>query len=213
MEKRINRKVKILSIGFTGRPEDATAWNPYPTRRLEEMKQYIENSAEADEQDMILLPEFWPGASVIQRIEDEIITEISKLAKKYHSYIICPISRKDNHFQKLNSAVLIDRNGQVIGVYDKNYPFWSEYDVSPAPMPGCSVPVFDTDFGRIGITICFDANFPSLWEELGKAGAEVVFWPSAYSAGSQLAAHALNHHYYIVTATTAGDSLVYDINI
>ena len=42
-------------------------------------------------------------------------------------------------------------------------------------------------------------------------GAELVIWPSAYSAGSSLQAHAINHHFYIVTATQTKDCLVYDI--
>src|SRR6185503_19257698 len=42
-------------------------------------------------------------------------------------------------------------------------------------------------------------------------GAELVVWPSAYSAGTSLQAHALNHHFYIVTATWTRDCVVYDI--
>jgi len=74
-----------------------------------------------------------------------------------------------------------------------------------------SVPVFETDFGKIGMAICFDANFPEVWQELRDKGAEVVFWSSAYSAGSQLEAYALLHHYYIVTSTYTKDCQVYDI--
>ena len=207
----MGKPVRITSIGFTGRPQDCTPANPYPLRTLEEMKGYIESCTRENQTDLILLPEFWPGASVIQDLEGDVITEMGRLARKYNTYIICPISRKTVQIPKLNSAVLLDRQGKVAGVYDKHYPFWSEYEIDPAPMPGTEIPVFDTDFGRIGIAICFDANFPQVWEELGRQGAEIVFWPSAYSAGTQLQAHALNHHYYIVTATTAGDCAVYDI--
>jgi len=73
------------------------------------------------------------------------------------------------------------------------------------------VPVFDTDFGKIGMAICFDANFPEVWQALRDNGAEVVFWSSAYSAGLQLQAYALLHHYYIVTSTYSKDCQVYDI--
>ena len=52
----------------------------------------------------------------------------------------------------------------------------------------------DCDFGKLAILICFDANFPSVWDEAARQGAELVIWPSAYGAGTQLAAHALNHH-------------------
>lgn len=208
----MRRPVRIMTVSFTGHPEDATPENPYPTRTLDEMVSYIRSAARPDAQDMILLPEFWAGASVIQDLDGEIITTMKGLAAEYGTYIICPLSRKTDTVAKLNSAVLIDRLGQIAGVYDKLYPYWGEYDIAPAPQAGAEMPVFDVDFGRIAIAICFDANFPHIWESFGRQGVEAVFWPSAYSAGSQLQAHALNNNYYVVSATTAGTSLAYDIN-
>jgi predicted amidohydrolase len=99
----------------------------------------------------------------------------------------------------------------VQGVYDKVYPYWSEFDLAPAVEPGQEVPVFEADFGRLGIAICFDVNFPEVWAHLASGGAELVVWPSAYSAGTSLQAHALNHHFYVVSATQTSDCLVYDI--
>jgi hypothetical protein len=61
------------------------------------------------------------------------------------------------------------------------------------------------------MAICFDVNFPEVWARLATQGAELVIWPSAYSAGTTLQAHALMHHYYIVTATQTRDCIVYDI--
>jgi Carbon-nitrogen hydrolase len=61
------------------------------------------------------------------------------------------------------------------------------------------------------MAICYDANFPEVWQELRDKGAEIVFWSSAYSAGTQLQAYALLHHYYIVTSTQTRDCQVYDI--
>jgi hypothetical protein len=71
--------------------------------------------------------------------------------------------------------------------------------------------VFTTDFGRVGMSICFDVNFPEVWQHLADADAELVLWSSAYSAGAQLGAYALLHHFYIVTATYTGDCQVFDI--
>lgn len=206
------RPVRIMTVSFTGHPEDATPENPYPTRTLDEMLDIIRNNVTVGERDMIVLPEFWAGASVIEDLDGPIITAMRQLAAEYHSYIICPISRKTETVEKLNSAVLIDRKGNVVGCYDKLYPYWGEYDIAPAPKAGTKLPVFDVDFGRIAIAICFDANFPDIWESYGRQGAEIVFWPSAYSAGSQLQSHAINNNYYVVSATTAGTSLMYDMN-
>lgn len=161
--------------------------------------------------DIIVLPETWRGQSKPETIEGETITALSKLAKKNNTYILSPIDRTDGKF-RYNSAVLIDREGKVVFVHDKVYPYWSEFDLTPPVSPGTnSEMVYDTDFGRIGIAICFDANFPEIWQALREKGAEMVLWASAYSAGSQLQAYALLHHYYIVTSTYTKDCQVYDI--
>jgi hypothetical protein len=83
--------------------------------------------------------------------------------------------------------------------------------VRPPVEVGDEVPVFQVDFGRLGLAICFDANFPEVWKRLADQGAELVAWSSAYSAGTTLQAHALVHHYTIVTSTQTSDCIVYDI--
>jgi hypothetical protein len=107
--------------------------------------------------------------------------------------------------------VLIDRAGKVVLVYDKVYPYWSEFDFKQPMDIGREEMVYQADFGRIGLAICFDVNFPAVWQRLAELGAELVIFSSAYSAGTSLQAHALNHHYYIVSSTLANDCVVYDI--
>jgi hypothetical protein len=60
------------------------------------------------------------------------------------------------------------------------------------------VGTFDTDFGRIAILTCFDANFDELWQEAERKGAEIVFWPSAYGGGMPLNGYAMIHNYNVV---------------
>jgi predicted amidohydrolase len=196
--EKTGRPVRVVSICFQGND-------------ISEILKIVDQEG-AKGTDIIVLPETWRGDKFIETISGESITELSILAKKNNTYIISPIVRKegDNRF---NTAVLIDRNGKVAGSYDKVYPYWSEFDLNPPVKPGITgTPVFETDFGKIGMAICFDANFPEVWQALRDNGAEVVFWPSAYSAGSQLQAYALLHHYYIVTSTYSKDCQVYDIS-
>jgi predicted amidohydrolase len=161
--------------------------------------------------DMIVLPETWRGASSLETLDGETITALSELARKHHTYIISPIYRKEGE-TRYNSAVLIDRSGKVVFVYDKVYPYWNEFELTPPVTPGKNrTMVFDADFGRVGLSVCYDANFPEVWQALRNQDAEVVFWSSAYSAGSQLQAYALLHHFYIVTSTYTKDCQVFDI--
>ena len=123
-------------------------------------------------------------------------------ARAHGCYAICPI-RTERDGEEWNSAVVIGRNGAIEGVYDKAQPVTtSNYytTVERGAMPGGDPPVFDLDFGRIGIQICFDAGFPETWEALARAGAKAVFWPSAYDGGFSLEAYAYLHHYYIITS-------------
>lgn len=67
-------------------------------------------------------------------------------------------------------------------------------------MPGKELPVFDTDFGRIGIQICFDIGWRDGWKELADKGAQLVIWTSAYDGGNLLHTYAAHNMYYVVSS-------------
>jgi hypothetical protein len=72
-------------------------------------------------------------------------------------------------------------------------------------------PVFETDFGKIGIQICFDIKFDEGWDALKRKGAQIVFWPSAYAAGREISSRAWRHQMYIVTSTQSDTSKICDL--
>jgi beta-ureidopropionase len=110
-----------------------------------------------------------------------------------------------------NSAVLPERKGPIIGQYNKTHP--TEEELTEGTRPGENVcsPVLKTDFGVIGVLICFDVNWRDQWRYLKEQGVQIVFWPSAYPAGRQLPALALVNQYYIVSSTMDGAAHIYDI--
>jgi len=197
---RAGRPVRITSISFP---------NGVP---LGEIVAHVDNAGSAGV-DVIALPELCRGqdAKTEEDLHGPTVTAMAALAKKHQTYIVCPIDRRNNHL-RLNTVVLLDRSGQVACTYDKVFPYWSEYDVRPCTDVGDDAQVYRADFGRLGFATCFDVNFPEVWRRLADKGAEVVIWPSAYSAGVALQAHAINHHFYIVSVTQTSDCLVYDIN-
>lgn len=195
-EEAPGRPVRVVSIGFGPRPV---------AKFIDTVKSEAQKGA-----DLIVLPETCTGNSAPETLEGPTIAAVKAVAREFKTYIVCPIDRM-NGTTRLNTAVLIDRLGQIAGTYDKVFPYFSEYDLKPPVTPGKDVPVFQTDFGKIGIAICFDVNFPEVWQQLADKGAELVVWPSAYSAGTSLQAHALNHHFYIVTSTLVPDCIAYDI--
>jgi len=76
-----------------------------------------------------------------------------------------------------NAAVFIGKNGQVQGVFRKVHAFATErYYFTD----GNAYPVFKTEFGNIGIMICYDMGFPEVARILALNGAEIIFVPSAW---------------------------------
>jgi len=198
---KIGRPVRAVSIGFR------------PAPSLEQIAALVDKEG-ALGVDLIALPETFRGQSdrSLETLDGPTITALAPLAEKHRTYIVAPIDRKDGG-KRLNSAVILDRRGRIAGVYDKIYPFWvQEFAKHPPVQPGQNVTVISTDFGRLGVAICFDVNWAPLWQRLSDFGAELVVWPSAYSAGKTLQARAIDFSYYIMSATHTPDCLVFDID-
>lgn len=163
-------------------------------------------------EDIVLLPETCTR-QVIHEPGDAFLSGIASLAVKNSIYILAAVNRKTTGTTHANSACLYDRSGEIAFCYDKVHPYWGEYDRKDScVIPGEGAVCADTDFGRVSSAICFDANFPNLWQDIADLDADLVLFSSEYSAGRQLSAHALNHHYAIVTCTSKPDFAVYDID-
>jgi hypothetical protein len=191
----VGRPVRVVSIAFSG-------------KSLDEVVKAVDHEG-AKGADIILLPEVWHGDKP-EPIDGPAVTSMATLARKHKVYIVSPIDRWDGK-QRFNSAVLLDRNGKIACVYDKLYPTTVELQWKPPRQPGNDAAVYQADFGRVGLAICFDVSYPEVWRRLADRGAELVLWASAYSAGASLQAHALNHNFYIVTSTTERDCTVVDV--
>lgn len=138
-----------------------------------------------------------------------ILKRFAEFARSHNAYVICPTYTMEKQ-AIYNSAVVIDRQGNVMGEYHKIHPTVDEIESGVAP-GSLNPPVFRTDFGVIGIQICFDANWPEGWQSLRKAGAEIIFWPSAFPGGRMLGAMAWINKTYIVTSTWPNPTRIIDI--
>lgn len=197
--QEVGRPVRIVSIGFTD------------SEPLTEIAERVDEEGSLSP-DIIVLPELCRGQDKESEepLHGPTVTAMASLAKKHKTYIVVPIDRRDGN-RRFNSTVLLNRSGQVVCVYNKLFPYWSGLDAHPPVDPGSTTQVYHADFGSVGFATCFDVNFPEVWRRLSEQGAELVIWPSAYSAGISLQAHAINHHYYIVSCTQGIDCFVYDI--
>jgi beta-ureidopropionase len=134
---------------------------------------------------------------------------LAKWARENSSYVIFG-AKTQVKGRVCNSAVMLDRNGEVVGRYDKIHP--TENELKSGIYPGDpDPPVFQTDFGTIGIQICFDVNWWGSWSRLKQKGAKIIFYPSAYPAAKQVAALALANQIFVVSSAQSRQSHIYDI--
>ena len=109
-----------------------------------------------------------------------------------------------------NSSIFIDHQGNILGNVRKVYLWGAEKSKF---RPGGSYPVFNTIFGKIGILLCYDAEYPEPARILALRGAELVFVPSVWSTGAahrwniQLTAHAVFNQMFVAGVNQSGDNI------
>src|SRR5579872_746294 len=112
-----------------------------------------------------------------EEIPGETTHQLSSIAVELGSYFICGVDELDSKSDKIfDSAILISPGGKLLGVYRKVH-LWNREREFFTHGPG--FPVFETKFGKIGMGICYDVEFPEAARSLASAGAEILFFPSA----------------------------------
>ncbi|XP_023964446.1 beta-ureidopropionase isoform X1 [Chrysemys picta bellii] len=125
-----------------------------------------------------------PWTEFAESAEDGLTTRFcQKLAKKHNMVVVSPILERDDvHGGTLwNTAVVISNSGSVLGKSRKNHiPRIGDFNESTYYMEGnTGHPVFQTQFGRIAVNICFGRHHPLNWLMYSLNGAEIIFNPSA----------------------------------
>jgi len=220
-KNKLPREVCLVSVDLKELWPDTTTES-----RMKRILERMESIAGL-QPDMLCLPELFSSIWVSEEkpleeiAEDEkvpgpITSVISAFAKKNNCYIACPIYTKSKgHIY--NSTLLIDRKGVIAGVYHKIHPVKSEIVMDDNHQGGgitsgaLDQPVIKTDFGNIGMKICYDANWPDDWTNLKKNGAEIVLFSSAFPGGRILNYYAGKNGYYILSST-GGDARVIDMS-
>jgi beta-ureidopropionase len=168
--------------------------------------------------DLICLPEIFLDTGSDRHneswaeISGQTVERLRNKAREMQCYIIASLYEPSKVYDGLryNCALLIDRQGEIVGKYRKQHTVVEE-SVNSCVIPGQDCPVFDTDFGRIGILICFDIGWRDAWKEMADKGAQMVVWLSAYDGGNLLNTYAAHNMYYVVSSVRTDHARIIDL--
>ena len=178
-------------------------------KTLANMSKHI-NEAATLGSDLVAFPEIANtlGASdpwQFEPFDGPTVTAISKTARQHSIYVVCPMGTIEDG-KHYNSSVLIGRDGSIVGTYHKNFPTHGELDIGI--IPGTETPVFETDFGRVGLTICFDLNYWEVGSSLCANRAELVLWSSMWQGARMLSKWAIEFGFYMGAIWRGGSTFV-----
>lgn len=111
----------------------------------------------------------------LRRVSGEWKERCAGLARQYRAYVAPWDYELDAAGKKYNSSYILDREGREVGRYRKVHLTYGEQ--AWGLTPGDGFPVFDLDFGRVGIMICFDNYWPESARSLALNGAQLILYP------------------------------------
>ena len=154
--------------------------------------------------DLILLPEgitvVGTGkayADVAETIPGPTTARLSALARNRKAYVVAGLYEREG-LVLYNTSILLDRQGALVGRYRKVYLPAGE--VEGGLTPGVGYPVFPTDFGTVGMMICYDVMFPEPARALASQGADVILLPIWGGDETLAKARAIENGIYLVSS-------------
>jgi predicted amidohydrolase len=180
--------LRVACIQPNAKPDLAT--------NLDEVEHWI-RAAHADGAGFIATPENTSGmfadrrtliASAIPEEGHPAIARFAALAEETGAWLLAgsiTIRLTDEKFA--NRSLLFDPGGRIVARYDKIHMFDADptdgqaYRESATFQPGDKAVVAETDFGKVGLSICYDVRFPALYNALAQGGATLITVPAAFT--------------------------------
>jgi predicted amidohydrolase len=189
--------VKLATVYH--RPRDTAS----PKESRERFTWFVEQSA-ARGADIVCLPE---GITIVgspltysqaaEPVPGPTTAFLGDLARRLRVWIVAGLYERSGA-RIYNTAVLVGRDGALVGRYRKmSLP---DEEIEGGITPGADTPVFDTDFGRVGLMICWDSSYPEVARVLAARGAEVILVPIWGGEETLVQARAVENQVYLVTS-------------
>ena len=194
-KQRIVRAMTVFD-----RPHDTAS----TTKSVEEFCAIVEGAA-SQRPDIVCLPEGITAigtgktyVDVSEPVPGPTTARLGETAKKLNSYIVAGLYERVGHIV-YNTAVLIGRKGELVGKYRKTQ--LPREEVEAGLTPGDSYPIFETDFGKVALMICWDIQFPEPARAMCAKGAEVILLPIAGGSDVLARARAIENHVFLISSS------------
>lgn len=215
MSKKVKEGQKMAKIKV------AAIQMPTVTDKMQNVRTagiYLEKIKD-EKPDFVILPEMFCCPYQTQNFpvyaEEEsgpVWQQLSEYAKQYGIYLIGgSMPEKDAEGKVYNTSYIFDRQGKQIGKHRKVHLFdidvtgGQTFKESDTLTAGDHDTVFDTEFGRMGVMLCFDIRFPELARMMVNEGAKAIFVPAAFNMTTGPA------HWELSFRTRALDNQIYMI--
>ena len=117
--------------------------------------------------DVILFPE--------DHIYSDKLPDLQKIAKSREKWIICGMEDHGINSKRFKHAVVVNPKGEVVGHHRKTSLTYDE--LSKGFSHGDAIRAVETDFGVIGLAICYEMHFPEVARIYALQGAKIIFNP------------------------------------
>ncbi|PTX53951.1 putative amidohydrolase [Melghirimyces profundicolus] len=188
-----------------------------PEQNRQKVKAWLDDTVKNGKPDIVVLPEMWTTAYTLPRLDEvadrqgePTVSFLQEVAKEYDVHIIggSVANRKEKGYY--NTALVMDRNGNLVHQYDKIHlvPMLDE----PKYLSGGKnkAEVFELEGVKMGVIICYDLRFPELVRKLALEGIQVLHivaeWPAArkdHWTALQLA-RAIENQMFVVSCNRVG---------
>jgi len=191
------RLVRVAALNF--RPTNSAS-------AAENVRRFLEAADKAigGKVDLILLPEgitlVGTGkkyADVAEPVPGPTTAKLSEYAKQRSAWVVAGIYERESP-AIYNTAVVLDREGRLAGKYRKVY--LPREEIEGGLTPGEDYPVFQTDFGKVGVMICWDLQYADPARNLALRGAELILLPIWGGNEALAKARAIENQVFLVAS-------------
>ncbi len=186
----------------------------------EERLTRVAERAAGVEADLIVLPELWPTGffafdryhAEAESLDGPTATVLAAVARNAGSWVVGGSFLEQGASGQIhNTCVVVDPRGDVAACYRKTHLFGFQSRERDLVAPGGRLVVVETEFGRIGLSLCYDLRFPELYRVLAGSGAEILVVAAAWPAARRshwdilLRARAVENQAYVLGCAGVGD--------